>query len=161
VRIGGTARKPTVSLQSQSPLDEGDILALIVFNQPASKIGEGQGNLAESAGGFAAGLVVSPLAESIGDALNVDLFEVQTTDDAGRITPSLVIGEQVGDQVFVKFRQQFGARQVSEFQLEYQLADFLRWQGSVAEGEGVGLANRSLTQRIERYGTDLVFFFAY
>jgi autotransporter translocation and assembly factor TamB len=161
VRIGGTARKPTVSLQSQPPLDEGDILALIVFNQPASKIGEGQGNLAESAGGFAAGLVVSPLAESIGDALNVDLFEVQTTDDAGRITPSLVIGEQVGDQVFVKFRQQFGARQVSEFQLEYQLADFLRWQGSVAEGEGVGLANRSLTQRIERYGTDLVFFFAY
>jgi autotransporter translocation and assembly factor TamB len=161
VRIGGTARKPTVSLQSQPPLEEGDILALIIFNQPASRIGEGQGNLAESAGGFAAGLAVSPLAESIGDALNVDLFEVQTTDDAGRITPSLVIGEQVGDLLFVKFRQQFGARQVSEFQLEYQLADYLRLQGSVAEGEGVGLANRSLTQRIERYSTDLIFFFAY
>jgi hypothetical protein len=50
---------------------------------------------------------------------------------------------------------------VSQFLLEYRLADFLRLQANFAEGEGLARANRSLTQRIERYGTDLVFYFAF
>ncbi|MGH9158930.1 MAG: translocation/assembly module TamB domain-containing protein, partial [Vicinamibacteraceae bacterium] len=163
VHLHGTARDPELSLASKPPLDEGDILALIIFNQPASQLGQGQTQtLAESAGGLAAGIVVSPLAQSLGSALNIDLFEVQTTDEAGNIAPSVVLGEQVGEALFVKFRQQFGSQQVSEFLLEYQLADYLRWRSSVAEGEGVGRgANRSLIQRVERYGMDLIFYFAY
>ncbi|MPZ16348.1 MAG: hypothetical protein GEV06_00320 [Luteitalea sp.] len=163
VHLHGTARQPELSLSSKPPLDEGDVLALIIFNQPASQLGQGQAQtLAESAGGLAAGIVVSPLAQTLGSALNIDLLEVQTTDEAGRISPSIVLGEQVGEALFVKFRQQFGAQQVSEFLLEYQLAHYLRWRSSVAEGEGVGRgANRSLIQRVERYGMDLIFYFAY
>lgn len=162
VRILGTARQPELSLSSNPPLDEGDILALIVFNQPINQLGTGQQNsLAQRAGGIAAGFVVSPLAEAIGSTLDLDQFEVETTDPTGRVNPAVVIGQQVTQDLFLRFRQQFGNQQVSQFLLEYRLANFLRLQGNVAEGDGLSAGNRSLTQRIERYGVDLVFYFSF
>jgi translocation and assembly module TamB len=162
VRIQGTARNPTLSLSSDPPLDQADVLALIVFNQPVNQLGTGQQNsLAERAGGIAAGFAVSPIAQALGDTFDLDLFDVETTDPSGRVNPAIVIGQQVDQNLFVKFRQQFGNQQVSQFLLEYRLADFLRLQANFAEGEGLARANRSLTQRIERYGTDLVFYFAF
>ena len=56
VNIRGTARQPVVRLSSSPPLDEADVLSLIVFNQPINQLGEGERlNLAERAGGLAAG----------------------------------------------------------------------------------------------------------
>lgn len=162
VRIQGTARKPELSLSSNPPLDDGDILALIVFNQPLNQLGTGQQNsLSERAGGIAAGFVVSPLAEALGSTLDLDQFEVETTDPSGRVNPAVVIGQQVTQDLFLRFRQQFGNQQVSQFLLEYRLANSLRLQGNVAEGEGLTAGNRSLTQRIEQYGVDLVFYFSF
>src|SRR5690606_28959480 len=161
VRIQGTVRDPRISLSSEPPLDEADVLALIVFNQPVNQPGiRPQNSLAERAGGMAAGLAVSPIAQALGNTLNLDLFDVETTDTTGRVNPAVVIGEQVNERVFVKFRQQFGNQEVSQFLLEYRLADYLRLQASAAEGDGLTRANRSLTQRVERYGADLVFYFA-
>jgi hypothetical protein len=57
-------------------------------------------------------------------------------------------------------RQQFGEHNITEFLLEYRLADFLRLQGSAAP-ETVGAANRINQRRIERAGIDLIFFFSY
>jgi hypothetical protein len=162
VRIQGTARKPELSLSSNPPLDDGDILALIVFNQPLNQLGTGQQNsLSERAGGIAAGFVVSPLAEALGSTLDLDQFEVETTDPNGRVNPAVVIGQQVTQDMFLRFRQQFGNQQVSQFLLEYRLANYLRLQGNIAEGEGLTAGNRSLTQRIEQYGVDLVFYFSF
>ena len=73
--------------------------------------------------------------------------------------PTVTVGQQVGERLFLKFRQLFGARDSSEFQLEYQLTDFLRLQGSFAEGQSS--ANRYLTRRVERAGIDLVVYFSY
>ena len=162
VRIQGTASQPDLSLSSDPPLDNGDILALIVFNQPLNQLGTGQQNsLSSRAGGIAAGFVVSPLAEALGSTLSLDQFEVETTDPNGRVNPAVVIGQQVTQDLFLRFRQQFGNQQVSQFLLEYRLADYLRLQGNVAEGDGLTTGNRSLTQRIEQYGIDLVFYFSF
>ncbi len=162
VRLQGTARNPQLSLSSDPPLDESDILALIIFNQPLNQLGTRQQNsVSQRAGGVAAGFVVSPLAQALGGSLSLDQFEVQTTDDTGRVNPAVVIGEQVSQDLFLRFRQQFGNQEVSQFLLEYRIADFLRLQGNVAEGDGLSAGNRSLTQRIERYGMDLVFYFAF
>ena len=152
-------REPQVALSSQPPLDQADILSLIVFNQPANQLGQGQAiNLGERAAQLAGGFVVTPLADTLGRALNVDVFEVDPSGDEGE-GPTVTVGQQVGERLFLKFRQIFGARDVSEFQLEYQLADFLRLEGSFAEGQTS--ANRSLTRRVERGGIDLVVYFSY
>ncbi|MGE0592370.1 MAG: translocation/assembly module TamB domain-containing protein [Vicinamibacterales bacterium] len=159
VNVGGTVREPTIALSSDPPLDEADILSLIVFNQPANQLGEGERvSLGERATSLASGLVVSPIAESIGRALDLDLFEVETVGEEGG-GPTVTLGNQVGERTFLRFRQQFGAQDVSEFMLEYRLAEFLRLEGSIAEGQG--RANRSFTRRVERGGIDLVVFFSY
>ena len=152
-------RDPELTLSSQPPLDQTDILSLIVFNQPASRLGQGQTNdLGQRAAQIAGGFVVSPIASSLGRALNLDVLEVDPTGD-NSAGPTVTVGQQVGERLFLKFRQLFGGQPVSEFQLEYQLTNILRLQGSFAEGQTS--ANRSLTRRVERGGIDLVVYFSY
>jgi autotransporter translocation and assembly factor TamB len=158
VHIGGTARKPELRLTSRPPLDEADILSLIIFNQPSNQLGEGdQISLAQRASALATGFVASSLAQSIGSALELDVFEIQTSPESGG-SPAVTIGEQVGERLFVKFRQAFGAQSVSQFILEYQLADFLRLQTAISEGAAT---ERSLLQPREESGIDLIFYFTY
>jgi len=159
VNITGTARSPRVMLSSQPPLEEADIFSLIVFNQPVNKLGQGEVNtLAERAAGMASGFVVTPLAVSLERALDLDLFELDAVGDE-RAGPSAAIGRQVGEKLFVKFRQSFGTQDISEFNLEYQISRFLRLEGSAAQGRNA--ANRTLTRRVERAGINLVMFFTY
>ena len=158
VRVRGTMRQPELSFSSRPPLDEADILALIIFNQPVNELGEGQqASLAERAGALAGGYLASGLARSIGNALELDQFEIEAQGDTGG--PTLTVGEQVGEKLFFRVRQGFGAAQGTEFILEYQLADYLRVQGSVAETAGG--AQRTMFRRVERGGLDVSFFFSY
>ena len=61
--------------------------------------------------------------------------------------------------MFFRIRQGFGAAEATEFILEYQVRDFLRLQGAVAETSG---ATQTRTfRRVERGGLDLIFFFSY
>jgi translocation and assembly module TamB len=163
IRITGTARRPQLSFSSNPPMDESDVLALIVFNRPLNDLESGErGSIAAMAGATAAGFFVSPLADTLGRALDLDVFEVgTTTNETGGTAGTMTVGKQIDENLFFRFRQQFGGQEVSEFILEYQIARFLRAQGSIAEGEGVGRAQRSLTRRVERGGLDLIFYFNY
>ena len=130
VRVQGTMRQPELSFSSNPPLDQADILSLIVFNQPINELGEGQQvSLAERAGALAGGYLASGLARSIGNALELDEFEIQAQGERGA-GPELSVGEQVGEQLFFRIRQGFGDAQATELILEYQIADFLRLQGT-------------------------------
>jgi translocation and assembly module TamB len=161
VRIQGTARAPQLSLSSNPPLEESDILALIVFNRPVNELGSGErASLAATAGGIATGFIAAPLGESIGRALDLDLFEITTTTDEGDLGAGLTVGQQIGDKAFFRMRQQFGERNSTEFLLDYHLADFLRVQTTAAP-ETSGSGNRIGQRRIERAGIDLIFFFSY
>jgi len=161
VHITGSVKAPELELTSDPPLDESDILALIVFNRPVNELGSGERtSLAATAGGIAGGFIASPLGESIGKALDLDLFEITTTTDTGDLGAGITVGQQVGDRAFLKLRQQFGERTTTEFTLEYSLTSFLRMQANGAP-ETSGTANRIGQRRIERAGIDLIFFFSY
>jgi len=161
VRITGNIAAPELQLSSTPPLDESDVLALIVFNRPISDLGSGErASLAATAGGIASGFIATPLGESIGRALDLDIFEINTTSEGDTLGAGITAGKQVGERTFFKLRQQFGERTYSEFLIEYQIADFLRLTASAAP-ETTGAANRIGLRRIERAGGDLVFFFSY
>jgi hypothetical protein len=72
----------------------------------------------------------------------------------------VTLGQQINEQLFLKFRQHFGSQDASEFIMEYQIARFLRLQGSGAPG-ATTKTNRSLQRRVERGAADLIFFFSY
>jgi autotransporter translocation and assembly factor TamB len=159
VRVRGTMRRPELSFSSNPPLDEADILALIVFNQPLNELGEGQQvSLASRAAALAGGYVTSGLARSIGSALELDEFEIQAQSDNGG-GPGLVVGEQVGRNLFFRVRQAFGSEQTTELILEYQIAEFLRLVATGAHGSAA--TDRVQFRRVERAGLDLIFVFSY
>ena len=162
IHISGTPRSPRLTLTSTPPLDEADILSLIVFNRSVNQLGTGERvSLAETAGGIASGFVAQSLGRSIGRALDVDLFEITATDpQTGEAAGGLTLGKQISDKAYVRFRQQFGQRSFTEFMLEYQLARFLRVDTQFAP-ETSGVANRLTQRRVERAGIDLIFFFSY
>ena len=157
VNIRGTARQPQVRLSSQPPLDEADVLSLIVFNQPINQLGEGERlNLAERAGGLAAGYLASPLANSIARALDLDMFEIRAAGgDSGQ--PSVAVGQQFGSRLFVSFRQEFGSQDFSQLSFEYRINELLRLVSSVTQG-----SQRShRTQRLDTTGLDLIYTISY
>jgi translocation and assembly module TamB len=159
VHVRGTARRPELTLSSRPPLEEADILSLIIFNQPVNSLGEGQqASIAERAGALASGFVASSLARSIGGALELDVFEVQTAPEDG-MGPSVTLGEQVGERLYFKFRQAFGSQAVSQVIVEYQVANSVRLQTTMSQGGGA--AQRTLTQRVEQAGIDLIFYYTY
>ena len=161
VRVTGTAKQPELQLTSNPPLEESDILALIVFNRPVNELGTGErSSLAATAGGIATGFIAAPLGESIGRALDLDLFEITTSTEEGDLGAGVTLGQQIGDRAFLKLRQQFGERNVTEFLLEYRLSKFLRLEMTAAP-DPQGSANRLNQRRIERGGVDLIFFFSY
>jgi TamB, inner membrane protein subunit of TAM complex len=161
VRITGTVKTPELSLTSSPPLDESDILSLILFNRPVNELATGERTaLAATAGGLAAGFLAQPLGESVGRALNLDVVEITTSEANGQLIGGVTVGKQIGDRTFLRLQQEFGERNVTEFMLEFQLARYLRLNLAGAP-ETSGAANRIGQRRIERAGIDLIFFFSY
>jgi len=159
VHVRGTMLRPELSFTSNPPQDESDILSLIIFGTPTNELGEGQQiALAVRAQELAGGYLASGLSEAIGSALNLDEFEIQAAGENG-LGPSVTVGQQVAKGLFVRLRQGFGAEQATEFILEYQLASFLRLQGTVSDVSGA--TQRNAFRRVERGGLDLIFFFNY
>ncbi|HEX6973730.1 MAG TPA: translocation/assembly module TamB domain-containing protein, partial [Vicinamibacterales bacterium] len=116
VHITGTTTAPQLTLTSDPPLEESDILSLIVFNRQVNELGTGErSSLAATAGGIATGFIAAPLGESIGKALDLDLFEITTSTENGGLGAGITLGQQIGDRAFVKLRQEFGERSTTEF----------------------------------------------
>ncbi len=158
VNVRGSLRKPEILLSSTPPLEEADILSLIVFNQPVNQLGAGeQISLAQRAQGLAAGAIAGQLAQSIGQALNLDTFEIEAAPDSGDAA-LVTIGQQVGQNLYVKVQQGIGEQGMTNFILEYELAQWLRLQTNVVEGSST---NPSIFRRAQGTGADLIFFFSY
>ena len=157
VQVQGTMKQPELSFTSNPPLDQADILSLIVFNQPINELGEGQQvSLTERATALAGGYLATGLSRSISNALELDEFEIEAGERG--FGPTLSVGEQVGEHLFFRIRQGFGDAQATELILEYQLKEHLRVQANVAETSGT---QRVQFRRVERAGLDLLFFFSY
>jgi translocation and assembly module TamB len=145
-------------LSSVPPLEEADILSLIVFNQPLNSVGEGQQiSLMQRAQALATGAAASQLAQSIGNALNLDEFEINTASDSGA-GAQLTIGQQLGQNLYVKVEQGVGDQSQTNVILEYELTKWLRLRTNVLQGSSTQM---NLFQRQQGSGADLLFFFSY
>jgi translocation and assembly module TamB len=145
-------------LTSTPPLEEADILSLIVFNQPINQLGEGaQVSLAQRAQGLALGAAAGQLTQSIGGALGVDTFELNLAPEDGSAA-SVTIGQQIGQNLFVKVQQGIGDQSQTNFIMEYELSKWLRFRTNVLQGSST---QTQLFQRQAGSGADLLFFFGF
>ncbi|HEX7085274.1 MAG TPA: translocation/assembly module TamB domain-containing protein [Vicinamibacterales bacterium] len=154
VAVQGTAQQPRLVLSSSPPLEDADILSLIIFNRPVNDLAQGErASLSLQAQQLVGGAVASPLAESLRDVLDVDLLEIQAVAQ-GTTGPGVTVGQQLGERVFLQFRQLFGSAQQTEVVLEYELLEYLRLQTSFTEGS---YDPQAAGGRPERAGVDLIF----
>ena len=85
VRVHGTAKNPELDLSSVPPLDEADVLSMIVFNRPVNELGSGESTaISQTAATMVGGIVAAPLAEALRDVLDVDLLEILSWRGFGR-----------------------------------------------------------------------------
>jgi len=158
VNVRGTMKRPDIVLASTPPLEQADILSLIVFNQPINSLGEGQQiSLAQRAQQMATGALAGSLASSIGNALGLDTFEINTAPDSGGAA-ALTIGQQLGQNLYVKVEQGIGDQSQTNFILEYELTKWLRLRTNVLQGSS---NQQMLFQRAQGTGIDLLFFFSF
>jgi autotransporter translocation and assembly factor TamB len=155
VDIRGTLQQPQVALSSIPPLEDADILALVVFNQPLNQLGAGQQmTLVERAQSLAAGALVGTLSQSIAKALNLETFRFDVTGDSG---PALTVGQQLGPNLYVKVQQAIGETTNTNLLLEYAFTNWLRLQTNVQQGSP---ADTSRFVRSQGTGADLIFLFS-
>ena len=158
VNVRGHLRMPEIELTSTPPQEQADILALIVFNQPMNALAEGQQlSLAQRAGSIAAGAVTNQLTGSIANSLNLDQFEINLTPDSGSVA-ELTVGQQLGQNLYVKVQQGIGDNSQTNFVLEYEFNKWMRLQTNVLEGSA---PQQQLFQRVKSTGADLVFTFQF
>jgi hypothetical protein len=103
---------------------------------------------------MAAGAIATPIADAVANAVNLDLFEIQSS--AGE-APVVSLGSQIGTRLYVGVRQEVGRGDRSALSLEYRVADFLRLVTSVVHGA----AEVNAARRREESGADLIFTWRY
>ena len=78
VTIVGPLNEPELRLASTPPLDQSDILSLIVFNTSTNQLSAPQQQqLAVRAGTLAAGFLAAPLMSALERTLGIDTLEIE------------------------------------------------------------------------------------
>lgn len=159
VTIQGLLSEPELRLASVPPLDQSDILSLIVFNTTTNELNASQQQqLAGRAATIAAGFLAAPILTAIEQSLGLDTLEIapDTTPAGGtRVT----IGNEIAPGLVARFSRQFGNDQYDEATIEYFLSRLFRLRASFSDASSLG--TRSPFRRVERAGIDFLVFFSF
>jgi translocation and assembly module TamB len=159
VTISGSLRQPELRLASTPPLDESDILSLIVFNKtPKILTAVQQQELAVRAGTLAAGFLAKPLLQAVQNELGLDVFAIEPSGEFGT-GPKVTIAGELAPGLVARFSRQFGQEPFDEATLEYYLSRLFRLRATFSDAQSI--VARSTFRRVERAGIDLLVFFSF
>jgi translocation-and-assembly-module (TAM) inner membrane subunit TamB-like protein len=159
VSIFGPLRQPELHLASTPPLDESDVLALIIFNTSVNQLtGPQQQQLLVRAGTLAAGFLAGQVLSAVQSEVGLDILELETSGDYGT-GPKLTVGEEIAPGVVARFSRQFGQDPYDEATLEYAISRVLRIRATYSDAQDLSI--RSPFRRVERAGIDLLVYFSF
>ena len=159
VSLTGSLRQPELHLASIPPLDESDILSLIVFNTTPNALNSAQQQeLAVRAGTLAAGFLATPLLQAVQNELGLEAFEIDPGGEFGT-GPKVTIGGELAPGLVARFSRQFGQDPYDEAVIEYDLSRLFRLRATFSDAQSV--TARSTFRRVERAGIDLLVFFSF
>ena len=158
VSIFGPLKQPELRLASTPPLDQSDILSLIVFNTSTNQLSAAQQQqLVARAGVLAAGFLAQPIISAISAETGIDIFEVEPGDVGTDI--KVTIGHEIAPGLVARFSRQFGQEAYDEATIEYYLSRLFRLRATFSDAQA--LASRSFFRRVERAGIDLLLYFSF
>jgi len=131
--ISGDAEEPKIEFTLDGDdINEGDAISYILFGRSLDELSlsqqdnvQGKGNLASNA---AASLISSQLTKFLGDKLNVDYIEVNSS--ANFDNASIAAGKYLTNNLFISYEQRIGQSNEDdltdyEVKLEYEVFRFL------------------------------------
>ena len=159
VTITGQLSNPELRLASNPPLEQSDILSLIVFNVSTSDLSTAQqGDLAVRAGTLAAGFIATPLVSALQQTLGIDTFAIEPAGEFG-VGPKLTVGQEIAPGLVARYSRQFGLDEYDEATVELYLSKLFRIRATFSDASGLlPLASFRL---VERAGVDLLFSFSF
>ncbi|MEX0803507.1 MAG: translocation/assembly module TamB domain-containing protein [Candidatus Binatia bacterium] len=121
VIVSGPLDKPTLALRSEPPLEQADILALLLFGKPVNALDRTeqttlQQSAVDLASGFAAATIGSAVSQALGlDRLGLDIGELDFS--GGQIG----FGRYVGDSTYFSVSQHLSGEAGREVSIEYRI----------------------------------------
>jgi translocation and assembly module TamB len=158
VSIFGPLNQPELRLASTPPLDQSDILSLILFNTSTNQLSAAQQQeLVVRAGTLAAGFLATPILTAIESELGLDIFQIEPGEFG--TGPKITIGEEIAPGLVARFSRQFGQEAYDEAVVEYYLSRLFRLRATFSDAQS--LNSRSPFRRVERAGIDFLLFFSF
>ena len=158
VSIFGPMQEPELRLASTPPLDQSDILSLILFNTSTNQLSSAQEQeLMVRAGTLAAGFLASPILSAIENQIGLDIFEIAPGEFG--TGPKVTIGEELAPGLVARFSRQFGQEAYDEAAIEYYISRLFRIRATFSDAQS--LVARSPFRRVERAGIDFLLFFSF
>jgi autotransporter translocation and assembly factor TamB len=159
VSLFGPVRQPELRLASTPPLDESDVLSLIVFNTSTNQLtGAQQQQLLVRAGTLAAGFLAGQVLSAVQNEVGLDILELETGGDYGT-GPKVTVGEEIAPGLVARFSRQFGQEPYDEATIEYAISRLFKLRATYSDAQSMSV--RSPFRRIERAGIDLLIFFSF
>jgi translocation and assembly module TamB len=160
VSIFGPLREPELRLASNPPLDQSDILSLIVFNTQTNQLSAlQQQDLLVRAAALAAGFIAAPIVTAIERQIGLDILEIEPPSGDRDVGVRVTIGQELAPGLVARFSRQFGQEPYDEARVEYYLSRILRLRATFSDAQSAIV--RSQFRRLEPWGIDLLFFFSF
>ena len=120
--VGGTGEEPSLDLRSDPPLEQADILSVLLFGKPASALGKGEkANLQQQAVSLTSGYAASTIGRSVSDALGLDALGIDLSDvdfSGGRVG----FGRSLNRKTRISASQNVGGEEGQEVAIDYEIA---------------------------------------
>ena len=161
VTISGPLNQPELHLASTPPLEQSDILSLIVFNTSTNQLSTlQQQQLAVRAGTLAAGFVAAPLMSALERSLGIDTLEIEPTADIrGGSGARVTIGSEIAPGLIARFSRSFGYEDYNQATIEYYLSKLFRLRATFSDATSTAAVSQF--RIVERAGVDLLLFFSF
>ncbi|MGH8531465.1 MAG: translocation/assembly module TamB domain-containing protein [Gammaproteobacteria bacterium] len=132
VVVAGSAEKPTLDLESEPPLDQADILAVLLFGKPASELERGEKlDLQRQAASLAGSYAASEIGQSVSDALGLEALGVEMDFSGGQVG----FQRYLTPKTRISISQDLVGRKGQEVSIHYELAP--GWElGTVTSASG-------------------------
>jgi autotransporter translocation and assembly factor TamB len=158
VSLFGPMKEPELRLASTPPLDESDILSLILFNTSMNQLSAAQQQeLVVRAGTLAASFLATPILTAIENEIGLDTLEIEPGELGTE--PKVTIGQEIAPGLVARFSRQFGSEGYDELTIEYYISRILRLRATFSDAQT--LTAFTWFRRVERAGVDLLFFFSF
>ncbi|MCD6185981.1 MAG: translocation/assembly module TamB domain-containing protein, partial [Deltaproteobacteria bacterium] len=131
LKVSGTPEELLLTLRSDPPEEDEDVLSLLLFGKTSQELIEENGNVSQSTYQLLAELIEGTLGEDIKKSAGIDILEVETTDevddqdfDPDRV--EVTVGKKLSRRLTVKYaveskNDELNQRAISEYQLFDQI----------------------------------------